>query len=321
MNALKALLIGALAFLGVQGAMAQAPWPTKPIRVIVPYGAGGGADNLARALGEVAGKELKQPFVIENRPGASGMLGGAACKNAAPDGYTFCLSLVDMVAINPAIFKKAAYKASDFLPIAHAGDVVGIIAVPATLPINSIRDLVAYAKANPAGTNWASWGIGSSSHLLLELINKRFDAGITHVPYQTTPAMVTAVLTAEATGTFAPYAQLKQHIDTGKMRVIAIVGDSRLRQLPDVATLREQGADFKSGSWFGVFAPAATPAPIATRMHDALNRAVVDPAVTKMFEAMAINANPMSQAAFAELLRRDTEAWRAIAQQANVSLD
>lgn len=303
-------------------ALAQTQWPVRPIRIIVPYAAGGAADQLARVIGDVVARDLKQGVVVENKPGASGMIGGAACKNAAPDGYSFCLFINDVVTVNPAVFKKVPYNAeTDFVPVAYVAELGGVLPVSASLPVANVKELVAYAKAHPDTTNWASYGVGTTSHLILEMINKRLGASITHVPYQSTPQMLTSVLTGESGATIAGYAQVKQHIDLKKMRAIATLGDKRLPQLPDVPTLAEQGVDFKAAIWFGVFAPAGTPAEFTRKMNEAVNKAAVDPATAKLFDAASFYAKPMSSAEFAGLVKRDTELWRGIVHQANISLD
>ena len=323
MKSTNTCLAAVLAAFGADAVLAQTqPWPVKPIRIIVPYAAGGAADQLARVIGDTVGKELKQGIVVDNKPGASGMIGGAACKSAISDGYTFCLFINDVVTVNPAIFKKVPYKAeTDFIPVAYIAELGGVLPVSASLPVANLKELVTYAKSHPDTTNWASYGLGTTSHLVLELINKRLDSSITHVPYQGTPQMLTAVLTGEASATIAGYAQVQQYIDQKKMRAIATLGEKRLPQLPDVPTLAEQGIDFKATIWFGMFAPAGMPTEYVKKMNDAINKAVVNPASAKLFDAASFYAKPMSSAEFSGLVKRDTELWRNIVRQANISID
>lgn len=326
MKAFKTILAGAVIAVATYSAATQAqtsaPWPTKPIRVIVPYGAGGAADQLARVIGDAISKDLGQGVVIDNKPGASGMIGGAACKSAPPDGYTFCLFIHDVVTLNPAVFKKTPYKSeTDFVPVAYVAEVGSVLAVLGSLPVTNLQELVTYAKSHPGTTNWASYGTGTSSHLTLELLNRRLGSSITHVPYQTTPQMLTGVLTGDASATIAGYAQVQQHIDQKKLRAIATLGEKRMPQLPDVPTLSEQGVDFKAALWFGLFAPAGTPADYVRKMNEAVNKAVLEPATVKVFSAASAYANPMSSADFGALVKRDTGLWREIVRQANISID
>ncbi len=322
MKVTSLVLIAVLAALGTDAVQAQTQWPVRPIRIIVPYAAGGAADQLARVIGDVVAKDLKQGVVVENRPGASGMIGGAACKNAVPDGYSFCLFINDVVTINPAVFKKVRYNAeTDFVPVAFVAELGGVLPVSASLPVTNVKELVAYAKAHPDTTNWASYGIGTTSHLILEMINKRLGSSITHVPYQSTPQMLTALLTGEAGASIAGYSQVKQYMEQKKMRAIATLGDKRLPQLPDVPTLSEQGIDFNAAIWFGMFAPSGTSAEYVRKMNESINKAAVDPATAKLFDAASFYAKPMSSADFTGLVKRDTALWRGIVRQANISLD
>ncbi len=186
MKLLKLLLSTLMIAVVAPCALAQTPWPSKPIRFLVPYGAGGATDQLARVIGDAISKDLGQADVIENKPGTSVMIGGAACKSAVPDGYTFCLFIHDVVTLNPAVFKKVPYKPeTDFVPVAYVAEVGSVLAVPGSLPVTNIQELVTYAKAHPATTNWASYGNDTSSHLPLELLDSRLGASITHMPYQT----------------------------------------------------------------------------------------------------------------------------------------
>lgn len=322
MQVIKSTLSVVVAVLCINSAFAQTQWPVKPIRIIVPYAAGGATDQLARVIGDVIAKDLKQGVVIENKPGASGMIGGAACKSAAPDGYSFCLFINDVVTVNPAVFKKISYNAeTDFVPVAFVAELGVVIPVSISIPVTNVKELVAYAKAHPDTMNWASYGIGTTSHLILEMINKRLGSSIAHVPYQGTPQMLTAVLTGEAGVSAAGYSQVKQYMEQKKMRAIATVGEKRLPQLPDVPTLSEQGVDFNATTWFGMFAPAGTPTEYVRKMNESINKAAVDPATAKLFEAASFYAKPISSAEFTRLVKRDTELWRGVVRQANISLD
>ena len=201
----------------VGNARAQpADWPSKPIKLLVAYSAGGGGDQVARLLGDYLSRELKQAVVVENRPGASGMIGGQACKQSAPDGQTFCVFLMDVVTTNPSLFKNVPYKPDvDFVPVAFLAEVSSVIPVSAKTSIRSMSDLVKEWRANPKDVQWGSWGIGSSAHLVLSYINKSTGADILHVPYVSTPPLLQAVIKGEVTSTLGITSLLNQHFDQG----------------------------------------------------------------------------------------------------------
>lgn len=313
----------ALAVLGAtQLATAQPKWPSQPIKLIVPYSAGGSSDQLARLLGQQLSQDLGQPVVVDNRPGASGMIGAAACKAAPGDGHSFCLFLMEVVTTNPAVFKKITYNPeTDFAPVAFLAEANVTVAAPGNSPINSLRDLAETSRARPNATNWGSWGVGSTAHLVLGMINGAYGTSITHVPYTNTPALIQATMTGEVNGTIAGTSLVEQHVNNKTLKVIGVMGAQRLPQYPQAPTLKEQGLPFDAATWFGLFAPAAVPRAQVAAMHDAVGRALGNPAITRSLGAMGMTHRAMSIDDYAALIKRDSAAWQGIARRSGISLD
>lgn len=319
---MKALL--ALAFAAVCGfAHAQADYPSKPVRVIVPYPVGGAADTIARHVGQVLTRRTGQPVIIENRSGASGMIGATACKLAPADGYTFCMLFSDIVAINPFIFSKIAYDVDkDFAPVVHVVNVDGVIVAPAAFPPNTLKEFIEYSKANPGAVNWASIGVGSSPHLLLEKINKSAGTDVKHVPYQGGGPVTVALLANQVHVTMSGYGLVAPHIKSGKMKTFGALGTKRSSLIPDIPTLVEQGVDFTGELWLGLFAPAGTSPAQIDVINRHVNAIIADPGFVQQ------NLSPGGYAptggppqALTERVRRDRQEWGGLAKALNLSLD
>ena len=303
-------------------APAQPTYPSRPVHMIVVYPAGGGADLLARTLGETIQRQTGQPLVVENRAGASGMIGTTACKNAPPDGYTFCLVLSDVVTINPHLFKNIAYDVDkDLVPVASLAETGSVVVVGSTVPAKNLRELADYSNANKDKANWGSFGVGSSSHLMLEVFNKSLGASLTHVPYRGVPQLVTALLTREVDVSILVYGQVSQYLAKGEMKVLASTGARRLPQIPDVPSVAEQGLNSAPVNWYGVFAPTGTPAEVVARMNQLLNESLADPTVRKLLDVQGFFPVPDTPAGFGERVKKDRESWRPVARALNLSLD
>lgn len=309
------LVFGQLAF-------AQDNFPARAVRMIVPYPAGGGGDILARAIADVFQKRTGQAMVIENRAGASGMIGATACKNAAPDGYTYCLPVSDVMAINPHIFKKIAYDPEhDFTVVAPIATVVLAVAVNSSVPVNTLKELASWSAANPQKANFATWGVGSAAHLVLAQFNKTMGGNLTNVPYPGVPQMLQATLTGDAAATLLFYGPIAQYIKDGKLKPLAVLASERYRALPSVPTVSEAGFNFTPTVYYGVYAPGGTPVAIVSRMHQLLTEAAADPAVLKTMDAQGFAPLVESPKAFSERVARDRATWGPIAKSLNLSLD
>jgi tripartite-type tricarboxylate transporter receptor subunit TctC len=303
-------------------AAAQDSFPSRPVKMIVPYPAGGGGDILARAMADVFQKQTGQAMVIENRAGANGMIGAAACKNAPPDGYTYCLPVSDVMAINPHIYKKVPYDVErDFTVVAPIATVVLAVVVNSSVPATNLKELAAWSKTNKQKANFATWGIGSAAHLMMAQFNKDMDGNLTNVPYPGVPGMLQATLTGDAAATLLFYGPIVQYITQGKLRPLAVLASERYHSLPDVPTVSEAGFNFTPTVYYGVYAPAGTPQAIVTRMGQLLTTAAADPAVLKTMNSAGFAPLKESTKAFADRVARDRAAWGPIAKSLGLSLE
>lgn len=318
---LTAVLAGACLTLGTVAA-AQEVFPSRPVKMIVPYPAGGGGDILARAMSQAFQKATGRPLVIENRPGASGMVGAAACKGAVPDGYTYCIPVSDVMAINPHVFKSVPYDAGkDFAVVAPIATVVLAFVANSAVPAGSLKELAAWSQVNKSKANFATWGVGSAAHLVLTQYNKSLNGNLTNVPYPGVPGMLQAVLSGDASVTLLFYGPIAPHIAAGKLKPLAILGSQRYPALPNVPTVSEEGFNFTPTVYYGVYAPAATPAPIVASMGQLLTAAAADPEVLKTMNAQGFAPLVESTQAFAQRVARDRATWAPIAKSLNLALD
>lgn len=303
-------------------AFAQADFSAKPLRIISPYPPGGAADALARQIAAPLGKRLNQSVVVENKPGAGGSIGATACKSSPPDGYTYCMFLTDIVALNPYTFKRLAYDADrDFAPVASVASLELVIVGPAAGP-GTLKEALAYAKANPGKLNWGSFGIGTSAHLLLEKIKKSAGVDIQHIPYQGGGPAVNAVLSGEVQLTMLAAAQAQPHIQSGKMKPLAALGGRRLATFPEVPTLAEQGIDFNSTLWLGLFAPVGVSAAHVAVVNRTVNEILSDPSfVQQVLVPAGYLPIPGTPQAFTERVKRDQLEWGSIARGLNLALE
>lgn len=318
---LALLLAGTFAALAGT-AVAQDTFPSRPVKMIVPYPAGGGGDILARAMAQAFQKATGQPMVVENRAGANGMVGAAACKSAAPDGYTYCLPVSDVMAINPNIYKNVPYDPEkDFVTVAPIATVVLAFVANASVPANNLKELAAWSQSNKGKANFASWGIGSAAHLAMTALNRDMQGSLTNVPYSGVPTMLQAALSGDASATLLFYGPIAPHINSGKLKPLAILGNQRYKALPNVPTVAEQGFNFAPTVYYGVYAPTGTPGPIVARMNQLMTAAAADPDVRKIMDAAGFAPLEESTQAFIQRVSRDRAAWGPIAKTLNLALD
>jgi len=290
--------------------------------MIVPYPAGGGGDILARAIADVFQKQTGQPMVIDNRAGANGMIGAAACKGAAADGYTYCLPVSDVMAINTHIYKKVPYDVEhDFTVVAPIATVVLAIVANSSVPAKDLKELAAWSQANKQKANFATWGVGSAAHLMMAQFNKSMGGSFTNVPYPGVPQMLQATLGGDASATLLFYGPIAQFINEGKMRPLAVLAGERYPALPNVPTVSEAGFNFTPTVYYGVYAPAGTPPAIVSRMGQLLTTAAADPAVLKTMSAAGFAPLNETPKAFSERVARDRAAWGPIAKSLGLSLE
>ena len=311
---------GALLLLAAPLSMAQA-WPARPIRLVVPFPPGGLIDNMARLVGNRLVQELGQPVVIDNKPGAGGNVGAAEAARAPADGYTLLMASPALT-ISPAIYKNLPYQPSQLAPVALLGRVPNVLLVNPASGIGKVQDLVGRAKAKPGQLNYASNGNGTSLHLSAELFKRRSETFITHVPYRGAAAAITALLSGEVDMMFDNLPSAIGQIQAGKLRALAVTTAQRSTALPDVPTLAEAGMEgFNVSAWFGVAAPAGLPAPVATRLADALQKVVQQPEVAAAMQRQGADPAFMDAASAAAALNADAAQWKQVAAFAKIQLD
>ena len=250
------------------------PYPTKPIRIVVPYPAGGGIDVLSRLIGARLAQRFNQPVVIENKPGAGTIVAAESVARATPDGTTLMVTTDATISINPHLYAKLPYDpVKDFAPITQLVFLNQLLVAHAALPASNLKGLIAYAKAQPGKLNYASYGIGSQPHLAMEIFKNQSGTDIVHVPYKGIPQAVPAAIAGEVQLTFSGAASTQAHIKAGRLKALAIGGAARLPLMPEVPTFAEQGfADVPANAWFGLFAPAGTPREVIVTLHAEVTR-------------------------------------------------
>ncbi len=312
------------------GALATAParaqadaWPNRQaIKIVVPFAAGGTSDALARLLGQRLSEALKQSVVIENKGGAGGVIGADAVAKAAPDGYTIVLGTISSHAINPVLQPKMPYDAAkDFAPVFFIGNIANVLLVNAALPVKNVKDLIAMAKAKPGAMAFGTAGPGSSQHLSGEKF--KIDAGvdITHVPYKGSGPSMQDLIAGQIPMSFDTALVALPHIESGKVRALAVTTGQRSKVLPDVPTLAESGLKgFDVASWQAFFAPAATPAPIVARLHDELARIVLETRIAARLFTMGVENVPMSTAEMTSFQKNELVKWAKVVRDARVQI-
>jgi tripartite-type tricarboxylate transporter receptor subunit TctC len=297
-------------------------YPTRTVRIIVPYPAGGTTDILARMVADRLQAKFGQPFVIENRAGAGTAIGAAATANAAPDGYTLLVSTASTTAFMPLLRQNPGYSADQIIPVAMVGRAPLVLDVPTKSPFRTVKDLVDFAKANPGKLNGATQGAGATSHLTAELL--RASAGITYQPvhYRGSAPGLMAAIAGEIDFYFDGVATSAPAILGGNLRGLAITSEKRAASLPDVPTMREAGyPDVTVYSWYGFLAPAGTPAAIVELLNREITAIVKDAAVTDRLQKEGAEPISMSPPDFARFINEEREMWRGVITKFNIQLD
>lgn len=304
-------------------APAMADYPDRAIRLVVPSPPGDGSDVLARSIGKALGERLKQSIVIENRPGAGGIIAADAVAKAAPDGYTLMLGNASSHAVTPWLYKKLSFDAAkDFIPVAMIASAPNVLVVNPNLPVTNIQEFISYARANPGKLNMASGGNGSLSHLSAELFNALAGTQIPHVPYKGAAPAVTALMGGEVSALLINIPTVTQQIASGRLRGLAVSGKNRSPALPELPTLAEAGLKgYDTEAWFGIFAPANTAAPILSKLQAELRAAMADEGVRTQIRNMGAVASDLSGPAFGEFAKTELAKYGAIIKSANVQID
>jgi len=305
------------------GASAEAAYPTKPITIIVPFAAGGTTDILARVIGQGLNKELGQSVIVDNRAGAGGNIGGALAAKAAPDGYTLFMGTVGTHAINQSLYKKMPFDPiKDFAPLTRVAMVPNLLVAHPGKPYKNVKELIAYAKANPGRVNFGSSGSGSSIHLSGELFNALAKVDMVHVPYKGSAPAVSDLIGGQIDIMFDNMPSAIQHVRAGKLVPLAVTTAKRSPELPDVPTIAEAGVPgYEATSWFGMLAPAATPAPIVARLNTALVKVLAQPEVRKKLAEQGAVPYSEKPEQFAAFIRAETAKWSKVVKESGASAD
>jgi tripartite-type tricarboxylate transporter receptor subunit TctC len=323
MRLARRLLIAALATAAAFPALAQPrPWPSQPIRVIVPFAAGT-SDTVARLVtGEMA-KTLGQPFVIESRPGAGGNIGAEACARAAPDGYTICLGTISSHAINPAIYPRLPYDVQrDFAPITQLAAQPNALVVANHVPARSVAEFVAMLRARPArDVPFATSGVGTSVHLAGTLFGQMTGTELEHVPYRGSAQIMTALLAGELPVAFDNLSSVLPFARDGRLRILGVTGLQRAAAAPEIPTVAETVPGFESLSWHGFFAQSRVAAEIVARLHREAAAALATPAVGGRFRELGITPVGSDPATFRAFVASETQRWGEVARRAQIRLD
>ena len=302
-------------------AFAQSGYPNKPIKIIAPVQPGGGVDLVARTIGDRLGQALGQSIIVDNQSGGGGVVGSMATARAAPDGYTLMVGYVGTHGTNPAVRKLPYDAIKDFTPIAMVGGTPNILIVPPSVPANTLKEFVAYARANPGKLSYGSSGPGTLTHLAMEQLKVAADLDIVHVPYRGIGPAITDILGGQTQALFPGLAAALPHIKAGKMKPLAVTGTRRHRLLPDVPTFDELGyKGFDGVQWYGIVGPAKMPPAIVKRLNEEINKLLESPDLRERLSSEALEPMPMSPEQFGKYMRDDIDKWTRLAKARNIEI-
>jgi tripartite-type tricarboxylate transporter receptor subunit TctC len=298
-------------------------WPDRPLRFVVSAPAGSSLDVLARTIADKLKDRLGQPVVVEDKPTAGGTVATDFVAKSSPDGYTMVMSFNGPLAFGPYIYAKLPYDPlKDLAPVIITSSQPSVLAVTATLPIQSVKELVAYAKANPGKLNYASVGNGSSSQLTMELLKSDAGIDIVHVPFNGSPPAVTATIQGETQMLFAVMQPLQAQIQAGRLRAIAVTTAKRFPLLPDIPTIAEAGyPGFEALAWNGILVAAGTPRPIIQRLNTEINAILKEPSVKSTLNAQGFDLIGGTPEDFANLIRSESEKWAPVIKKTGARID
>lgn len=319
MKATKHFVLAALFFSAA--ALAQ-PYPSKPVRIIVNFPAGGVADVYARIIGAKVQEAWGQPVVIENRTGAGGNIGAEAVAKSPPDGYTLNMSAIGPHAVNVSLFSKLPYDpVTDFAAVALVLEAEGLLVVHPSVPANSVAELITYARANPGKLTFASAGTGTASHLAGELFKTMAKVDMTHVPYKGNVPAITDLLAGQTSLLFATMPTVLPHAKTGKLRALATIGAERSRAAAELPTVAETLPGFEVNNWIGLFAPAGTPAPIVQRWNAEVLRIMQLAEIQARLPVEGARFAPNSPEQFAQFVKREIAKWASVVKASGARVD
>ena len=313
----------ALSLLTLTATAQPAAWPTKPVKLIVPYGAGSSPDVLARIIGDKLAPRLGQPVVVENRPGAGGNNGTGAVSKGAADGYTFVVSTNGPLVYNTVLYKKLPYDPfNELRPVVLAGGQANVCAVRADAGINTLKDLVAAMKKHPGTFNFSSTGVGSLSHLGVELLKVKTDTYAVHIPYASSPLAVLAILQGDVQFACVPAVAVLPHVKSGKLRTLAVSTAQRSQLTPDIPTMKETGLpEIENMAWMAVMAPAGTPTEIVQRLNREINAVLAMPEVREKMHAQYMEPIGGTPEALQSFMLQEQRVMTPVIKRTGISID
>jgi tripartite-type tricarboxylate transporter receptor subunit TctC len=296
-------------------------YPTRPVEIIVPFAAGGGTDLIARLMCEGLSQRLGQSFVAVNRPGANTNVGTLAAIHAKPDGHTLLMASIGLAA-NPSLYAKLGFDPQrDLAPIALIANVPTILVVSKALPVDALPSFIAYVKARPGELNYASYGVGSGPHLAAELFQSVTGTRIVHVPYGGGGPAALGVIGNTVQMLFSSVVPVLGMVRGANVKAIAVAAERRLTLLPEVPTFKESGVDYETGTWFGILAPAKTPAPVIAKLQAAIHDMLSDPTTRARLTEQGAEVADLGPAQFGDFLHEETARLSAVIRRANIRLD
>ncbi|CAN7513203.1 tripartite tricarboxylate transporter substrate binding protein [Pseudorhodoferax sp. LjRoot39] len=304
-------------------AWAAEAYPDKPVTLVVPTAAAGGTDTIARVIADALGRRLGQSFVVDNRPGANGILGVEAGARAAPDGYRLLFTYAASVVVNPSLYRKLPFDPQkDLVPIAQVGRGGNLLLVRKDLPVTTLQEFVDYARARPDKLSYCSWGAGSGGHLAMESLKKQAGIVMVHVPYKGSSPCVNDLIGGQVDAAFADTSSTVEIVRAGRLKALANSGPSRLPMLPDVPTMTEAGFPFHNYAWYGLFAPAKTPPAVVHKLNEAVNAALQDRAVVQRMRELNFNDLPQTTPGqFGATIAQDLRDWAALVKSIGLQLE
>lgn len=323
MKTMRRAVVAALA-LGLAGvgswAQAQA-YPTKPVRLIVPFPAGGATDVFARVLSQKLGEQLGVPLVVDNRPGAGGAIGSDAVAKSAADGYTLLLATSSTHAIGPSLNPRLPYQVSDFTPIAHVGNAPSIVLVPKDSPAKNLAEWIDYAKKNPGRLNYASSGNGTIVHLGTELLKSQAGLFLVHIPYRGTALAIPDLTSGKLDLLVDSLPTGLPHVRDGRLRALAVTSAKRTPLAPELPAVAEVLPGYESNTWFGLYGPKGMEPAVVERVNKALNQVLADAEVKERLARLGIDPVGGNASDFARMVEADTVKWKRVIVERKITLD
>lgn len=317
-----AALLGLATLASAPLALADNAWPQRPITFVVPGAAGGTTDTPARFMAQRLSERLGQPIVVDNKPGAGGMLGTGLVARAQPDGYTVLVGNTGSNAINYTAYQKLSYQPQDFIALTDMISFANVLVVPVKSSVKNLNELIATAKREPGKLAFSSAGVGQTTHLMGELLRQRAGVEVVHVPYKGSAPATLAIVSGETQFMFDNLTGSLGHVKDGKLRALAVTGATREPELPDVPTMTELGLqDFDKVGWMGFFLPAKTPPEIARKLTENLIAVLQDPAVVQRYRELGGRPGGMASAQFTQMVERDRQDWGELIRSQKLQLD